>query len=652
MAVRYAAGEPYSITIQSIKGQTKVAEKSENAQSGEKETLGFQTEVRQLLHLMIHSLYSNKEIFLRELISNASDAADKLRFEALANAGLLEDAPDLEITVSFDADDNTLTVEDNGIGMSRSELIENLGTIARSGTAEFLTQMTGDSAKDAQLIGQFGVGFYSAFIVADKVVVESRRAGLSADEAVRWESDGQGEFSVQDVKKSTRGTRVTLSLKSTDKEFVEPLRLENLIRKYSDHIGFPVKLVKADDDVTTVNSATALWTVPRAQVKEDEYKEFYKHLSHDFEDPLSWSHNRVEGKREYTSLLYVPARAPFDLWNRDAPRGLKLYVQRVFIMDDAEQFLPLYLRFIKGVVDSADLPLNVSRELLQQNPELEAMKTALTRRVLDMIGKLAADDSDEGRATYLAFWSEFGAVMKEGLIEDSANNEKLLRLMRFATTQGDSGSQEQSLSDYVGRMADGQDTIYYLVADSFAKAMSSPHLEKLRKSGTEVILFTDKIDPWVVENLREFDGKTFQDAARADLESGDDDAAEAEESEETGALIERVKSTLESRVEAVRVSTRLVDSAACVVAGEQALPPQVRRMLEASGQAMPASKPVLEINAGHPLIERLQAENEDDRFADLANTVLDHALLADGEELDNPGDYVQRVNRLLLANDG
>lgn len=623
--------------------------KSSKAQPGSKETLGFQTEVRQLLHLMIHSLYSNKEIFLRELISNASDAADKLRFEALAQAELLEDSPDLAITVACDADNLTVTVSDNGIGMSRDELIENLGTIARSGTAEFLTQMTGDNKKDAQLIGQFGVGFYSAFIVADKVTVETRRAGSPAEDGVRWESDGQGEFSVEPLSRSERGTSVTLYLKTEDKEFAEPARLENLIRKYSDHIGFPVKLLKPGEEPTAVNSATALWTVPRADVKDEEYKEFYKHLSHDFTDPLTWSHNRVEGKREYTSLLYVPARAPFDLWNRDAPRGLKLYVQRVFIMDDAEQFLPLYLRFIKGVVDSADLPLNVSRELLQRNADLDAMKSALTRRVLDMIGKLAKDESDEGQASYQAFWAEFGSVMKEGLIEDQANADKLLRLLRVASTRSSTTEQDQTLAGYVERMAEGQDKIFYLVADSHAKALSSPHLEGLKKAGTEVILFSDKIDPWVVEHLSEFEGKAFQDAARSDVDSAETtDDKSTDDDEATQALLSRLKETLAERVEAVSLSRRLVDSAACVVTGEQDLPPQVRRMLEASGQALPDSKPNLEINAKHPLIESLDGETDESRFADLAHTVLDHAMLAEGAELDNPAEYVKRVNRLML----
>ena len=496
------------------------------AETVNKETLGFQTEVQQLLHLMIHSLYSNKEIFLRELISNASDAADKLRFEALANADLLEGDADLQISVCFDKAAGTVSISDNGIGMSREEVVANLGTIARSGTAEFLKQMTGDQARDASLIGQFGVGFYSAFIVADRVTVETRRAGLADDEAVRWESDGGGEFTIESLKRPERGTTVVLHLRDDAAEFADALRLEMLIRKYSDHIGFPVVLIdkEGDGEARTVNSATALWTRPRTDIDDDEYREFYKHLSHDFSDPLSWSHNRVEGKREYTSLLYLPSRAPFDLWNREAPRGLKLYIQRVFIMDEAEQFLPLYLRFVKGVVDSADLPLNVSREMLQKNPELDSMKTALTRRALDMIAKLSNGDSADDKKAYIDFWKEFGQVIKEGVIEDPQNAEKILKLMRFATTAGEGPAQDQSLGDYLGRAAEDQDKIYYLLADSYDKALSSPHLERLRDAGTEVLLLTDKIDPWVVEHLPEFEGKAFQDVARADLslpDSGD-----------------------------------------------------------------------------------------------------------------------------------
>jgi molecular chaperone HtpG len=612
-----------------------------------RETLGFQTEVRQLLQLMIHSLYSNKEIFLRELISNASDAADKLRFEALASPELLENDPELSIVVDVDSDNGTLSVTDNGIGMSRDELIENLGTIARSGTAEFLQQMTGDEQKDARLIGQFGVGFYSAFIVADRVEVLTRKAGLDASDAVRWTSDGQGEFTIEPLERDLRGTTVTLHLKDSEKEFLDALRLETLIRKYSDHIAFPVLLDKPGDEEApnAVNSATALWTRPRTEVDDDEYREFYKSIAHDFADPLAWSHNRVEGKREYTSLLYIPGTAPFDLWNREAPRGLKLYVQRVFIMDDAEQFLPLYLRFVKGIVDSADLPLNVSRELLQQSPDLEAMRGALTRRVLDMLAKLAADEEK-----YASFWREFGQTIKEGVIEDQQNSAKLMGLLRFSTTHTDSSDQDQSLEQYVSRMQENQDRIYYLLGDSAEAVRSSPHLEQLRDRGIEVLLLSDRIDPWVVDHLTEFDGKPFEDVARGQLSlpDGDGELTQDALNEEHKALLKKVRRVLKERVETVNVSQRLVDSPACVVTAEQDVTPQLRRMLEASGQSLPESKPVLEINVGHPLVERLSAESDQGRFAELAEIVLDHALLAEGTQLVNPADYVRRMNRLLL----
>jgi molecular chaperone HtpG len=612
------------------------------------ETLGFQTEVRQLLHLMIHSLYSNKEIFLRELISNASDAADKLRFEALANPDLLKEDTDLKIEIGIDADAGKITVSDNGIGMSRDELIQNLGTIARSGTAEFLQQMTGDEKQDAKLIGQFGVGFYSAFIVADNVEVLSRKAGLGADDAVHWQSDGQGEFTIEAATSERRGTTVTLHLKEDEKEFLDAFRLEALIRKYSDHIAFPVQLNNAaeDDEARTVNSATALWSRARTDIDDDEYREFYKSIAHDFADPLAWSHNRVEGKREYTSLLFIPGAAPFDLWNRDAPKGLKLYVQRVFIMDDAEQFLPLYLRFVKGVVDSADLPLNVSRELLQQNPELDAMRSALTRRVLDMLEKLSRGDDEQ----YPAFWKEFGQTIKEGVIEDAQNKDKLLKLLRFTTTNGDNDTQDQSLDDYVSRMVDGQDKIYFILGESFETAKSSPHLEQLREKGIEVILLYDRIDPWLVDQLIEFDGKAFQDVGRGQLALPDSDGEITQDAmnEEYKPLLKKIRKTLKSQVDTVNVSQRLVDSPACVITAEQDLTPQLRRMLEASGQELPESKPVLEINVGHPLVIRLSEEADDDRFTELSKIVLDHALLAEGSQLDNPADYVRRMNQLIL----
>lgn len=620
--------------------------------TSDRETLGFQTEVKQLLQLMIRSLYSNKEIFLRELISNASDAADKLRFEALAAPKLLEDDPELRINISFNADDKTLAVTDNGIGMSRDELIANLGTIARSGTAEFLQKMSGDEKHDASLIGQFGVGFYSAFIVADKVEVATRRAGLAADQAVRWVSAGEGEFTVESANIENRGTTVTLHLKDSETEFLESLRLESLIRKYSDHIGFSVLLKNAADEkeeAKTVNSATALWTRSRSDISDDEYKEFYKYLSHDFVDPLGWSHNRVEGKREYVSLLFIPGTAPFDLWNREAPRGLKLYVQRVFIMDDAENFLPLYLRFIKGVVDSADLPLNVSRELLQHSPHLDAMRSALTRRAIDMLRGMSKDSPEN----YEKFWAECGQTLKEGVVEDQENRDKLLPLLRFTTTHSESGKQDQSLHDYVSRAVDGQDKIYYLLSDNLETAKSSPHLEQLKANGREVILLHDRIDPWMVDHFGEFEGKSFQDVGRGQLDLPEEEGEETQEAknDEHKTLLKKIEKVLLDRVEAVNISQRLVDSPACVVTTEQDLAPQLRRMLEASGQQLPESKPILEINIEHPLVTRLSAETDDGRFGELSNIVLDHALLAEGAQLENPADYVQRINRYLLDAD-
>ena len=608
----------------------------------DKETLGFQTEVRQLLKLMIHSLYSNKEIFLRELISNASDAADKLRFEALSSPSLLEDDADLSIRIEFDKEKKTVAVVDNGIGMSRDDLISNLGTIAKSGTAEFLGQMTGDQKKDATLIGQFGVGFYSAFIVAQKVTVETRRAG--SDEGLRWESGGEGEFTIESHDVPARGTRVELHLKDDDAEFAESFRLESLIRKYSDHIGFPVSLKAADEDeVRVINSATALWTRSRSDVSDDEYKEFYKHLSHDYADPLGWSHNRVEGKREYTSLLYVPSTAPFDLWNREAPRGLKLYVQRVFIMDDAEQFLPLYLRFVKGVVDSSDLPLNVSRELLQQSPDLTSMRAALTKRALDMLSRLAAGDD------YATFWNAFGQVLKEGVVEDHANKEKLAKLLRFSSTALDGEEQTRSLEDYIANAPDDQDKIYFVLAENYTTGAASPHLERLKKDGVEALILTDRIDPWVVESLTEYGEKTLVDVAK-DASDAADKTAEGDEEEHKG-LLEKMSKALAERVETVKPSRRLVESPACVVATADGLSPQIRQMMEASGQSLPESKPILEVNLEHALLKRLDAENDDERFSALSSIVLDHALLAEGSQLDNPAEYVQRMNRLLTELD-
>ena len=625
----------------------------------QKETLGFQTEVKQLLHLMIHSLYSNKEIFLRELISNASDAADKLRFEALAKPELLEGGAELKIRVSFDKEAKTLTVEDNGIGLSREDAIAHLGTIAKSGTADFLKNLTGDQKKDSRLIGQFGVGFYSAFIVADKVDVFSRRAGLSAAEGVHWSSKGEGDFEVATVEKAERGTRIVLHLKSGEEEFADGWRLRNIIKKYSDHVALPIELPKehhgeekdarAEPEWETVNRASALWTRPRTEIKDEEYTEFYKHVGHDFEDPLAWSHNKVEGKLEYTSLLYVPGRAPFDLYHREAPKGLKLYVQRVFIMDQADQFLPLYLRFIKGVVDSNDLSLNVSREILQSGPVIDSMKSALTKRALDMLDKLAKDKPED----YKGFWKQFGQVLKEGPAEDFANKEKIAGLLRFASTHDASGEQSVSLADYLGRIKEGQDKIYFLTGESFNQVKNSPHLEVFRKKGVEVLLLTDRIDEWLMSYLTDFDGKQFVDVARGDLDLGKLDSEEDKKAQEEVAktkeqLVERLKKVLEAEVAEVRVSHRLTESPAILAIGEQDLGLQMRQILEASGQKVPESKPIFEINPQHPLIEKLDAEADEDRFADLSHILFDQAALAAGDSLKDPAGYVQRLNKLLL----
>jgi len=627
----------------------------------EKQTLGFQTEVKQLLHLMVHALYSNREIFLRELISNASDACDKLRFEAIAKPALLEEDPDLKVKISYDEKANSLTLEDNGIGMNRDDVIANLGTIARSGTAEFLQQLTGDQKKDSGLIGQFGVGFYSAFIVADAVTVETRKAGATTEEGVRWTSKGDGEFTVEAITKANRGTQITLTLKEDAKEYANGYRLRNIIQKYSDHIGLPIQLQKdvevegdeaeAADQATaieweTINKANALWTRSKNEIKDEEYQEFYKHVAHDFEEPLAWSHNKVEGKQEYTSLLYIPKRAPFDLYQREVPRGLKLYVQRVFILDNAEQFLPLYLRFIKGVVDSSDLPLNISREILQQNPQIDSMKSALTKRVLSLLDKMT-DEQDK----YYEFWKEFGQVLKEGPGEDFANRERIAGLLRFSSTE--QSEQRVSLADYVSRMKEGQDKIYYLIGESLAQVKSSPHLEVFRKKGIEVLLLTDRIDEWLMSHLNEFDGKALVDVARGDLDLGsldseEDKKAQEEATETKKDLLERIKKSLEERVSEVRVSTRLTDSPAVLVIGAGDLGLQMRKILEASGQQVPDSKPILEINPSHPLVERLEAEAQEANFTDLASLLCDQAALAAGESLEDPGQFVQRLNRLLL----
>ncbi|MEQ9547387.1 MAG: molecular chaperone HtpG [Marinobacter sp.] len=621
----------------------------------QKETLGFQTEVKQLLHLMIHSLYSNKEIFLRELISNASDAEDKLRFAALKDDGLYEGDPELKIRLDYDQEKNTITLADNGIGMTRDDVIENLGTIARSGTAEFLQQLSGDEKKDSKLIGQFGVGFYSAFIVSDKVEVFTRRAGAAPEEGVHWESNGDGEFTIEQTNRENRGTEIVLHLKSDAKEFADGFRLRGLVKKYSDHISFPVVMKSESEEEEekgkdeTVNDATALWTLPRTEIKDDEYKEFYKHIAHDFEDPLTWSHNKVEGKLDYTSLLYIPARAPFDLYNREAPRGLKLYVQRVFIMDDAEQFLPLYLRFAKGVIDSNDLSLNVSREILQNDSTVESIRTALTKRVLDMLSKLAKKDPEQ----YQKFWGEFGTVIKEGPAEDFSNREKIAGLLRFATTHTGEQAQNVSLDDYIGRMKEGQSKIYYITADNFMAAKSSPHLEVFRKKGVEVLILSDRIDEWMMGYLNEYDGKQFQDVARGDLDLGEVETEEDKKHKEEAAeehkdLLERIKKALEDRVQEVRVTNRLTDSPACLVVGDFDMGAQMKKIMEAAGQKVPDSKPIFEINVDHPLVQRLENEKGDERFGELSAVLLDQATLASGEQLADPGAYVTRLNRLLL----
>lgn len=629
----------------------------------QKETLGFQTEVKQLLHLMIHSLYSNKEIFLRELISNASDAVDKLRFEALSKPELLEGGTDLKIRVSFDKDANTVTLEDNGIGMNRDDVITHLGTIAKSGTADFMKNLSGDQKKDSHLIGQFGVGFYSAFIVADKVDVFSRRAGTPASEGVHWSSKGEGEFEVATVEKADRGTKIVLHLKKGEEEFADGWRLRNIIKKYSDHIALPIELPKEQPkeqpvaegeeapalEWETVNRASALWTRPRTEVKDEEYQEFYKHIAHDYENPLAWSHNKVEGKLEYSSLLYVPARAPFDLYQREAPKGLKLYVQRVFVMDQAESFLPLYLRFIKGVIDSNDLSLNVSREILQKDPIIDSMKSALTKRVLDMLEKLAKNEPEK----YQGFWKNFGQVMKEGPAEDSANKEKIAGLLRFASTHGDDGEQNVALADYLARAKEGQDKIYYLTGDTYAQVKNSPHLEVFRKKGIEVLLLTDRIDEWLMSYLSDFDGKSFVDVARGDLDLGNLDSEEDKKAAEEVAkskegLVERIKAALGESVSEVRVSHRLTDSPAILAIGEQDLGMQMRQILEASGQKVPESKPIFEFNPAHPLIEKLDAEPSEERFGDLSHILFDQAALAAGDSLKDPAAYVRRLNKLLV----
>ncbi len=628
-----------------------------------KETLGFQAEVKQLLDLMIHSLYSNKEIFLRELISNASDACDKLRFEALTNKELFENDADLKIHVSFDKAARTLTIADNGIGMSREEVIANIGTIARSGTREFFSKLTGEQAKDANLIGQFGVGFYSSFIIADKVTLTTRRAGLPADTGVRWESDGGGEFTLEPVAKAAHGTEVTLHLRDGEDDMLAGMRLRTIIRKYSDHIVLPIVMKKeawdkdknehrltAEDE--TVNQANALWARPKPDITQEQYDEFYKHVAHDMEAPLCHAHARVEGNKEYTQLLYIPAKAPFDLWDREHRRGIKLYVRRVFIMDDAEQLMPNYLRFVRGVIDSSDLPLNVSREILQQSKDIEAIRGGSVRRVLGMLEDLAENHQEK----FATFWQEFGKVFKEGMGEDFANRERIAKLLRFATTLADTETQDVSFADYVTRMKPEQDKIYYVTADTFAAAKNSPHLEVFRKKGIEVILLSERIDEWMVGNLHEFDGKALQSVAKGELDLGKlEDESEKQEQEKASGehkeLVEKIQKALGDRVKEVRVTLRLTESPACLVADQHELGANLERLLKAAGQKVPSSKPILEINPRHPLVLRLAREADTQRFDDWSHVLFDQALLSEGGQLEDPAGFVKRLNQLLLVLD-
>lgn len=618
------------------------------------QTMGFQTEVKQMLHLVVHSLYSNKEIFLRELISNASDALDKLRFLALADAALYENNPDLSIKIEVNKTLKTLTISDNGIGLSYDEAIENLGTIAKSGTKEFLSHLSGEQAKDSQLIGQFGVGFYSAFIVADKITVRSRRAGLEAKDGIVWESNGEGEFTIGHETKKDRGTTITLHLKDDAHEYLEDWRLRSVISKYSDHICWPILMLKTEDDskeekskkaeFETVNKATALWTLQKSEITEDEYKELYKHISHDYQDPLSWSHNHVEGKNDYISLLYIPSHAPFDLWQQEVKHGLKLYVKRVFIMDDAAQFLPRYLRFVKGIIDTSDLPLNISREILQDNKLVDSIRSASTKRILSMLEKMTNDDVEK----YQTFWDQFGLVLKEGPIEDFANREAIAKLLRFATTHTNSEKQSVALSDYVSRMKEGQDKIYYVTASSYNAAKNSPHLEIFKKKGIEVLLLSDRIDEWLVGHLSEFDGKKLQSISKGKLEF-DEDKEEIKEQEKTYTpMLEQIKKILSDRIKDVQLTHRLTDSPACIVADEHDIGLEMQRILQSAGQKLAASKPIFEINPEHQLIKRLHDINDDAQFEEWTVVLFEQAVLAEGGQLDNPADFVNRINRLLI----
>lgn len=616
-----------------------------------KETLGFQTEVKQLLDLMIHSLYSNKEIFLRELISNAADAADKLRFEALSDDALYEGDTELTIRVAYDKDARTITVTDNGIGMNRQEVIDNIGTIAKSGTKEFFQSLTGDEAKDAQLIGQFGVGFYSSFIVADKITLTTRRAGLTAEHGVCWQSAGKGEFTLETVERKQRGTEVVLHLRDDEDEFIDGARLRNVIKKFSDHISLPI-IMKSENDSKedeTVNSASALWARPKSEIKKEEYNEFYKHIAHDFEDPMAHIHSRVEGNQEYTSLLYIPARAPFDLWDRDHHHGIKLYVRRIFIMDDAEQLMPNYLRFVRGVIDSGDLPLNVSREILQHSKSIDSMRAGSAKKILGLLKKLATDEADK----YQKFWQEFGQVLKEGIVEDLPNRDAISALLRFSSTHNDGDEQNVSLSDYISRMKKKQDKIYYIAAENYSAAKNSPHLEIFAKKDIEVLLLHNRIDEWVATHLTEFDGKQLQSVTRGDLDLGDlADKKEKEKEEKIAGkakdLIERIQKSLGDKVKEVRVTHRLTNSPACLVADAMDMGGNMERILKEAGQQITATKKILEINPEHPLVKRLKKESDDDRFNDWSYILFDQALLAEGGQLHDPANFVRRLNDLLL----
>lgn len=619
-----------------------------------KETMGFQTEVKQMLNLVIHSLYSNKEIFLRELISNASDALDKLRFLALSQSELYENDSDLKITLEVDEKKKQLILRDNGIGMSKEEAITNLGTLAKSGTKEFLSHLTGDQVKDSHLIGQFGVGFYSAFIVADKVTVHTRKAGVPENEGVIWQSNGDGEFTIEDKAISQRGTEIILHLKKDEDEFLSDHRLRSIINKYSDHVCWPIQMKKHDDEgkltdeFETINKATALWTLSKSEITDDQYKEFYKSISHDYQEPLTWTHNHVEGKHDYISLLYIPSSAPFDLWQHEAKHGLKLYVKRVFIMDDVDQFLPRYLRFVKGTIDASDLPLNVSREILQDNKQVDAIRSACTKRILSMLEKLSKQDQEK----YQTFWKEFGLVLKEGPIEDNTNKEEVAKLLRFASTYNDNDKQTVSLQDYVGRMKEGQDQIYYITASSYNAAKNSPHLEIFRKKGIEVLLLSDKVDEWLVSYLNEFDGKPLKSIAKGDVkldDSAEEQEAIKEKEKSFESMLAHIQDILGEKIKSVKLSTRLTDSPACVVADEQDMGLEMQRILQAAGQELPAIKPVFEVNPDHELIHRLHEMTDDDEFKEWVYLLFDQALLAEGGQLDNPGDFVRRMNRVLVG---